>query len=195
MESQTFIFFGMIGSGKGTQVKLLTDYLKNQNGSDTVYVSPGHEYRKLIESKSFAGSLVKGPLSRGELLPGFLTDAVVANILISSLAPDKNLISDGYPRAVAQSVNFEQMINFYKRKNVKIIYIEVSKEEAIKRIKLRGRHDDTDTGIAKRFEEYVENVLPAMNYFKGKENYKIYTINGEQSVEDVHKEIITALGY
>ena len=109
----TFVFFGIVGSGKGTQVKLLMDYLKSHNGTDTVYISPGHEYRKLIESNSFAGSLVKGPLARGELLPGFLTDGVVANILLSSLAPEKNLITDGYPRAVAQSANFEQMMNFY----------------------------------------------------------------------------------
>ncbi len=34
-----------------------------------------------------------------------------------------------------------------------------------------------------------------MNYFKDKDNYEIYTINGEQSVEDVHKDIIKALKY
>ncbi|PJC49654.1 50S ribosomal protein L18 [Candidatus Nomurabacteria bacterium CG_4_9_14_0_2_um_filter_32_10] len=50
-------------------------------------------------------------------------------------------------------------------------------------------------GIAKRFDEYKNNVIPAMNYFKDKKDYTIYTINGEQSVEDVHKDIINKLGY
>lgn len=194
MQAQTFVFFGIVGSGKGTQVKLLMDFLKNRDGRDTVYACPGTEYRKLAESGSFTGSLVKDPLARGELLPGFLTDAIVVNILIFSLTLEKNLIADGYPRAVEQSVSFEKMMNFFKRDKVKIIYIEVGKEEAMKRNLLRGRHDDTRAGLAKRFDEYFNNVIPAMNYFKNKKNYEIYTINGEQSVENVHRDIIKALG-
>ena len=71
----------------------------------------------------------------------------------------------------------------------------MGKEEALKRNLLRGRADDTVEGLAKRFDEYVTNVVPAMDYFKDKFNYKIYTINGEQSVEDVQKDIIKALGF
>ncbi len=193
MTPQTFVFYGIAGAGKGTQIKLLTELLKNKGGLETVYASPGNEYRRITQSDDYIGSLVKGPLSRGELLPGFLTDSIIANIFISFLTPEKNLIADGYPRAVDQSVSFEKMMGFFERKNVKIIYIEISKEEAIKRLKLRGRHDDTDEGIAKRFDEYVKSVVPSMNYFKEKEGYKIYTINGEQSVEDVHKEIVSAV--
>src|SRR3989344_5066152 len=195
MTSYNFVFFGIVGSGKGTQVKLLTDYLKEKDGRETVYISPGNEYRKLIESDTYTSSLVKSPLSSGALLPGFLTDAIVTNLLISFLTPEKNLIADGYPRAVTQSMSFEEMMKFYQRENVKIIYIEISKEEAVKRLKLRGRHDDTDDGITTRFDEYMNNVVPAMSYFKDKENYKIYTINGEQTIENVHVDIIKALGF
>ena len=195
MQSSTFVFFGIVGSGKGTQINLLTDFLKSKDGRETVYASPGHEYRKLIESDNHTGSLVKGPLSRGELLPGFLTDAIIANLLVDFLTPEKNLIADGYPRALEQSMSFEKMMKFYKREDIIIIYIEISKEEAIKRLKLRGRNDDTDEGIVRRFEEYVNNVIPAMNYFKGKHGYTIYTINGEQTVENVRKDIIKALQF
>ena len=76
-----------------------------------------------------------------------------------------------------------------------IIYIKVGKEEAMKRNLLRGRVDDTPEGIEKRFDEYINKVVPAMDYFKDKPNYKIHTINGEQSVENVHKDIIAALGF
>lgn len=195
MKPQAFVFFGIVGSGKGTQVKLLMDFLKAKDGRECIYVSPGVEYRKLIESGSFTASLIKGPLSRGELLPGFLTDAIVTNILINSLTPEKNLIADGYPRAVEQSMSFEKMMQFYNRGDIKIIYIEVGKEEAMKRNLLRGRHDDTLEGLAQRFDEYTNNVIPAMDYFKNKSGYKVYTINGEQSVENVHKDIIKALGF
>jgi adenylate kinase len=160
-----------------------------------VQTSTGNEYRKLIESGSFTGSLVKDSVTRGELQPDFLTNAIFTNILTASLTPEKHLITDGYPRNIAQSEAFESMMEFFGRKDIKIIYIEVSKEEAVRRMTLRGRHDDTKEGIARRFNEYVNNVIPSMNYFKDKDGYTLYTINGEQSKEDVHKDIIKALNF
>jgi adenylate kinase len=195
MQPQTFVFFGQVGSGKGTQIKLLIDFLKAKDGKECTYAYPGNEYRKLIESGSFVGSLIKESTTRGELQPDFLTDAIVVNVLTQSLTSDKHLILDAYPRTTVQSLSLEKEMKFFKRNDIKIIYIEVGKEEATKRMKLRGRHDDTDLGIAKRFDEYITKVVPAMNYFKDKSGYTIYTINGEQSVENVHKDIIKALNF
>jgi adenylate kinase len=134
-------------------------------------------------------------MARGEYIDDFLTNEIFTNMLTSSLTLNKNLIADGYPRTVPQSEVFFNMMKFFKRDEVKIVYIEVGKEESMKRNLLRGRADDTEEGLNKRFDEYMNKVIPAMNFFKDKENYKIYTINGEQSVDDVHKDIIKALGY
>jgi len=194
-QPQTFVFFGIVGSGKGTQVRLLMDFLKKKDGKECVYAYPGDEYRKLIQSGSHTGNIVKDSYNRGELQPDFLTNAIFTEILISSLTTDKHFIADGYPRTLIQSENLENIIKWYNRKNIKIVYIELSKEEAMKRNLLRGRVDDTKEGIEKRFDEYVNKVVPSMNYFKDKENYTIYTINGEQTIEDVHKDIISQLGY
>lgn len=189
----TFIFYGIAGSGKGTQIKLLRDVLKAKDGRDTVYGYPGGEFRKLVENGNLTGSTLKDAMEAGILLPDFLPNTVFADILISELTADKHLIADGFPRTVVQSENFEEMMKFYKREEIIIVYIELSKEEAIKRMKIRARPDDTDDGIAKRFDEYVKNIIPSMNYFKGKVGYTMYTINGDQGIEEVHKEIITKL--
>ena len=195
MDAQTFVFFGLAGSGKGTQVEFLIDFLKKRDNLECVHVSTGNEYRKLIESESYAGTLVKESITQGVLQPRFLTDTIFINVLISSLTPVKHLLTDGYPRTVEQSKSFEEMMKFFKRDIIKIIYIKIGDEEAIKRNLLRGRHDDTKEGMAKRIEEFKNNVVPSMNYFKGKEGYEIYTINGEQSRENVFKDIFNKLGY
>jgi len=193
MEAQTFMFFGLAGSGKGTQVKLLMDFLKEKDGENCVYAGTGEGFRKLTTKDTLSSRRVKEIMLQGSLVPDFLTTSIFTNILIESLDEKAHLFTDGYPRNVSQSESFEQMMDFYKREKIKIIYIELSKEEAIKRNLLRGREDDTKAGMEKRIEEFNNNVLPSMNYFTGKQNYEIYTINGEQSVEDVHQEIINKL--
>lgn len=193
MQTSTFVFFGIVGSGKGTQVKLLIDFLKAKDGKEVVYVYPGAEYRKLAESNNYTGQVLKDSMHKGHLQPDFLTDALVTNILIRDIDESKHLIFDGYPRTLIQSENLEEMLNFYKKENIKIIYIELSKEEAMKRNLERGRADDTKDGIEKRFDEYVNKVVPAMNYFKDKKGYEIFSVNGQQSIEDVHKDIIKVL--
>ena len=195
MQGYTFVFFGIVGSGKGTQVKLLMDFLKSKDGKEIVYAYPGDEYRKLIESENFTGHILKDSMKKGHLQPDFLTDALVVNILVPSLTDEKHLIFDGYPRTLMQAENLAELAAFYQRKSIKIIYIKVGKEEAMKRNLLRGRHDDTPEGIEKRFDEYINKVIPSMDYFKGKGEYTIYEVDGEQSMEAVHKDIIKALGF
>lgn len=191
----TFVFFGIVGSGKGTQVELLQKYLKEKNlAEDVLFTSTGNEYRKVIESGSYTGKLVKATLELGHLQPNFLTTSLFTNILVNGMTENISFIADGYPRTIAQSEAFENAMKFYNRDDIKVVYIELSKEEATKRMKLRARSDDTDEGIAKRFDEYVNNVIPAMNYFKDKSGYTLYTINGEQTIEEVHQELINKLG-
>ena len=192
---QTFVFFGIVGSGKGTQVELLDKYLKDNHISDDVlFTSTGNEYRKLIGNGGYTSELVKGNLEKGFLQPDFLTISLFTDILKREMKENTVLIADGFPRTVAQSEAFENMMQFFNRSDIKIIYIELSKEEAVKRMKLRGRSDDTDEGITNRFNEYVNNVIPSMEYFEGKDGYTIYKINGDQSIESVHKDIINSVG-
>ena len=74
MKPQAFVFFGIVGSGKGTQVKLLMNFLKYEHnaGLDSVYAGTGEGFRALVASGSYTGSLVKEVISRGELVADFL---------------------------------------------------------------------------------------------------------------------------
>jgi adenylate kinase len=128
-------------------------------------------------------------------MPDEKTNSLVSSAAHEQLFHDKHAIFDGYPRTLSQSKFFEDMMKSYNREDVKIIYIELSKGEAMKRNLLRGRSDDTEVGLNKRFEEYVNNVVPAMDYFKAKAGYEILPINGEQSIESVHNDIINALNF
>ena len=197
MQSQTIVFFGIAGSGKGTQMDLLRDFLKEKDVKECLKIGPGTGFRKILDTESYTANLIRDSLLRGELQPDFLTNSLVANDLIAHLTIDKHLLVDGYPRTVVQAQTFESMMKFYKRRNVKIIYIKVGKPEAIERSLSRGREDDTRDSIAKRFDEYEDNVLPAMEYLQSKadEGYEVYTINGEQTIADVHSEIIKTLKF
>ncbi|MFA6257256.1 MAG: nucleoside monophosphate kinase [Candidatus Paceibacterota bacterium] len=192
MQPQTFIFFGIVGSGKGTQVKLLMEYLKGKDSAPCVYIGTGEIFRAIAHSTDLDENvrMVKELLDAGRLIPDEMTNQLVLQKIDTELSAEKHCLFDGYPRTVSQSEVFEGKMKEIGRGNIKIIYLELSKEEATKRNLLRGRHDDTAEGLAKRFDEYVNKVVPAMNYFKGKNGYTIYAINGEQSVEDVHREIL-----
>lgn len=194
MTPHTYVFFGIAGSGKGTQVKLLTDLIASRTGKEVVYLYPGAEFRHLIESSTYTGNIIKDSMAKGELQPDFLTTSIVVHLLQSHLNNEKDIIADGYPRSLAQSEAFEAIMKFYGRTDVKMIYIKLSPEEAMERNLKRGRSDDTAEGIAERFRVYEANVIPAMNYFKDRPGYEIISVNGNQSIEDVHKEIISKLG-
>lgn len=195
MNPKTYVFFGIVGAGKGTQIELLNKLLaEREPGRKIVYAYPGAEYRTITNSGSYTGSLVRAKLERGELQPNFLTVTVFSSILVHEMTEDCHVIADGYPRTLEQVDAFLAAMEFYGRSNVEIVYIEVSKEEVIRRMKLRGRSDDTDEGIERRFFEYETNVVPSMKELEAK-GCKLYTINGEQSVEAVHEDIKKALGF
>lgn len=193
MNSKTYVFFGNVGAGKGTQILFLKEFLEKRDKKNVVYVSPGVEFRKITSKESFSSGLVKEILSTGSLLPVFLVSHVITNVLLEEIkSANDHIIFDGFPRSVPQVDVFESAMEFFLKKDIEIIHIEISKNEAIKRLNNRGRHDDTEAGIKKRFEEYEKNVVPALKYLKEK-GYKIHAVNGEMSVEDVRMDIFKSL--
>jgi adenylate kinase len=186
-EQQVIIFVGRSGCGKGTQAELLQ---KNLSGK-TLYVGTGAYFRSVIASENLTGRLYKDAYTRGELAPDFLVTGFLANMFMNQYTGVENLIFDGVARLPQEAVALTEMFDFYQIKKIKILYIDVSPEWTLDKLMKRGRADDKDTAIKTKW--FHEQVVPVLEYFKKNPQYEFITINGEQSVADVHQEIISKL--
>lgn len=190
---KTYLFFGNVGAGKGTQVFMLKDLLERRDNARVAYVGLGEEMRKFISGDSYSSTLGREILNRGQLMPLFIVSQGFANAIVAGLSETTDhLLIDGFPRSLEQVPVFESSMRFYGRQNAEILYLDITKEEAVKRLRARGRHDDTEEGILQRFKEYESNVLPALNLLREK-GYKIHKVNGEQHIDSVHSDIKKAL--
>ena len=114
--------------------------------------------------------------------------------MMKKLNGNEHLFMDGMSRRIEEAYVLDSAVQFYKRENPTIISIEVSDEWATQLLKGRGRSDDNDQEIKKRLGWYHQNVVPAIEYFKNNSYYKFISINGEQTIEEVHREIMQKVG-
>ena len=74
------IFLGTQGSGKGTQIGLLKEYLAEHNGGrGVVHFEMGKNLRDLAARDSYAGKLADEILKGGGLIPYAISCAVFSN--------------------------------------------------------------------------------------------------------------------
>ncbi len=193
MRPQTFVFFGKSGSGKGTQAKILGEYLKKTKGNEVLYIETGEGFRQFMETGSHTANLTKQVLTDGGLMPVFMPIWLWTDFLVKNYNGTQDLILDGLCRRPAEAPVLDSALKFFGQNNPIIIYINVSNNWAFDRMKARGRRDDTDAYIKSRLEWFEWNVVPSMAYFHEHPDYVFLEINGEQSVEDVHNELISRL--
>ena len=55
MQPVTLLFFGSQGAGKGTQVKMLMEFLKTKSDTGIIHIDMGQELRNLRDSGNLAG--------------------------------------------------------------------------------------------------------------------------------------------
>lgn len=194
MNPLTILFFGSQGAGKGTQVKMLIDYLKSKSDNGVIRIDMGQELRNLRDTGTYAGKLTGEIIDAGIRIYDFMAVYLQTKLLVDNFEGVEHIIADGLARGEDQTRGFDDMMKFFKRDNLQIINLIISDETAVKRLMIRGRNDDTEEAIRKRLMWTKTDVMPQLELLKSR-GRMIHEIDGEPDAETIHKSILLALGF
>lgn len=181
------ILMGRSGCGKGTQAQLLQDKFNFD------YQSSGDLLRARTEIDDFSGRKLKEVMKQGDLAPSFLISQIWSERIreIKNKPNLKGLIIDGSPRSLPEAKMMDDMFEWYEWSDIKAILLDISDEEAFKRLAKRRRFDDKDEAIRSRLDFYKKDVQPAVDYYQ--KQGKLIKINGQQPIGKIHQEILDKL--
>ena len=190
-----FIFIGRSGCGKGTQAELLIQHLNKVDPKrEIIDLQTGKLFREFVKGSNHTHKLAKAINDTGGLQPEFLTIYQWANFFTEFMKPDTHVILDGTPRKYSESFTLDSAIGFYGWSKPHVIYQNISREEAVKRLLARGRGDDNIDAINSRLDWFDTDVKKALSFYEDNGDYFYHDINGEQSVEQIHDIILQRVG-
>jgi adenylate kinase len=177
------VLVGPPGSGKGTQAVKLAEKL------GVPQISTGDLFRSNINSGTELGLKAKRYLDAGDLVPSELTNALVDKRLDE---PDAaaGFILDGYPRSVEQAEALTRMLAARNTKLDAVVELRVSEEQLLKRLKDRGRADDTEEVIHNRMNVYRDETAPLLEYYDG----TVKTVDAVGTLDEVFTRALHVLG-
>ena len=190
MQPYTFVFFGIVGSGKGTQAEILKQYLEKNTPSPVTYVQTGQRFRDFTAQNTHTALLAREVIETGALMPEFLGVWNWSSIFVDSIKGDEHLILDGMPRRLREAHIFDSAMEFYGRKMPMVIYLDISHDTAKERLLGRGRADDNHEDIDRRLAWFETDVVPVLEWYERDRNYNFVRINGEQPVEQIAADIM-----
>lgn len=209
------LLMGPPGAGKGTQAeRLIEKYGIPQ-------ISTGDMFRAAVKNGTPLGLEAKKHMDNGTLVPDEVTIGIVRERLAQPDARD-GFILDGFPRTTAQAVALDAILRELNITLDGIINIAVPNEELIRRTsgrlicrtcgatyhkafnppqkagvcdkdggELYQRDDDQEAVVKERLAVYGQQTKPLIDYYKNNGHY--VEIDGLQDMEDVFKDIVTAL--
>ena len=172
------ILIGGPGSGKSTYSEFITKEL----GINHIY--PGDLLRK---EKAKGGEMAKrlSNLGKGDFAPN---DIVLKLVFDEVEKSDKGFVFDGFPR-------YMQQVRDLEKKNIKIdkvVYLNVSEQEVIRRLTARGRADDKPEIIKNRINLYKKETGPVIEYYRKKPGFIEVKAEGGEP-KDIANKIIKQL--
>lgn len=173
------VLIGIQGAGKSTQGNMLAEKFQ------VPYLSSGHIFRAMAKEESDIGKSLRDTLNAGHLVSDQQTLDIIRQYLMKP-EYQKGYILDGFPRTLTQAKAFEKDID-------KAIFVDVSDQEALKRISSRvsDRQDETEEAIKKRIELFHEMTEPVIEFYR--QDGKLIQVDGEQTVEEVFQSILSGL--
>lgn len=188
MKFSIICIVGRSGSGKGTQTKLL------QGKTEFKVISTGDLLRKRAQRKDILGKIIQRVLNEGGLIPTPIVFALWMPLLvkIKNEGSARGIIFDGNPRKLYEGQMLEEVFEMFGWKGrLRLCHIRLSRREVLKRLLQRKRTDDTIKEIKGRLAYFPRQVEPMIRYYKKKQ--MLIEVDGAQTVEAVHKEIMREL--
>lgn len=179
------ILFGAPGVGKGTQAAILSERLS------IPHISTGAIFREFVEAGRELGLKAKEYMDAGLLVPDEITTAIALEKLA---APEcaEGFILDGYPRTTAQAEALTDALEARGCQIDHVVYLVAPLEALTERMLKRGRGDDSESVIEKRFEVYERETAPVLEYYRQRGLTR--GVDGIGDIDEVSDRIMDALG-
>ena len=205
-----FLLFGPPGSGKGTQSRLITNWL------GIPAISTGDMLRGEIQAGTPLGKAARSVMANG----GLVGDDLVNKMLAQRIAqPDceRGFLLDGYPRTVQQAEYLDRLVNERGLPKPIILHLDVPMDALVGRMTSRrqcpkcgriynllhqpprkagfcdddgtplvSRKDDQEDVVRERIRTYDELTRPVLAHYQDR-NY--YQIRGDRSPGYIFEEI------
>lgn len=173
------ILMGVAGAGKSMQGRLFAD----EHGY--AWISTGELFRVLVTGTR------RQQMLEGKLLSD---DEVIALVdkTLKMIDTEKEFLLDGFPRTKTQADWLLDQIKSGRLHLTVVVNLAASREVVRERLLARGRQDDTEEAINRRFAEYEQVTKPILEYFR-QAGAKVYDINAAQDPQTVHNDILSQI--
>jgi len=171
------------GSGKGTQCeKIVAKY-------GFAHFSSGDLLRAEVASGSERGNHLNEIMKKGELVPLEVVLAMIKDAMLAA-KDSKGFLIDGYPREVAQGIQFEESI----APCTFVLFVDVAQEVMVERLlsrgKTSGRADDNEETIKKRLKTFVDSTEPVITHYSAQN--KVRRVDSSKTPDEVFAEVCAA---
>ena len=173
------VMLGGPGSGKSTYTEYLIKHF------EISHVYPGDMLRKEVEKNSEIGKEIKDLMSKGKFAPNEIVLELIKKKVEQS---PKGYVLDGWPRYMQQVEDMQKAEIGYDY----AVFLNVSKEEVMRRLLARGRADDTEEIINDRIALYKKETGPVVEYFRKQPGFIEIKAEGG-TPEETAKEIINKI--
>ncbi|MEN9413124.1 MAG: hypothetical protein RLZZ342_211, partial [Candidatus Parcubacteria bacterium] len=167
MQPISVLFFGSQGAGKGTQVKMLMEFLRGQSDRGIIHIDMGVELRALRDTGSYTGKLTGEVIDAGHRMPDFMPVYLQTKKIVDAFTGEEHIVADGLARGSDQTRAFDDMMQFFRR-DLHVINLVISDDVAVQRLLARGRNDDTEEGIRNRLAWTKTDVLPQLELLESR---------------------------